>query len=179
MPWCPKCKTEYREGFTACADCGEPLVDVLPADETPEEQEQPDLMEPVFLTTITNERELELFSQLLHTNQIPFFTRDLESGDYMRVYMGFSVYGQAIYVPKAFYPACQQLLAQMEGDYGDAEMQAAYEEYMENAEPEEQQNENEEDEQPASSGYGLLKVFAIIFGILLLLWFLNSIFVLW
>jgi len=20
--WCPKCKAEYREGFTVCADCG-------------------------------------------------------------------------------------------------------------------------------------------------------------
>ncbi|MCM1191344.1 MAG: hypothetical protein NC123_07045 [Butyrivibrio sp.] len=26
MPWCPKCKTEYREGFTVCADCGSQLV---------------------------------------------------------------------------------------------------------------------------------------------------------
>lgn len=29
MPWCPKCKEEYREGFTVCADCGEELVDSL------------------------------------------------------------------------------------------------------------------------------------------------------
>lgn len=27
MPWCPKCKSEYREGFTVCADCGSELVD--------------------------------------------------------------------------------------------------------------------------------------------------------
>lgn len=27
MPWCPKCKSEYREGFTVCADCGVELVD--------------------------------------------------------------------------------------------------------------------------------------------------------
>lgn len=27
MPWCPKCKSEYREGFTVCADCGSPLVE--------------------------------------------------------------------------------------------------------------------------------------------------------
>ena len=29
MPWCPKCRNEYREGFTVCADCGVELVDVL------------------------------------------------------------------------------------------------------------------------------------------------------
>lgn len=27
MPWCPKCKSEYREGFTVCSDCGSELVD--------------------------------------------------------------------------------------------------------------------------------------------------------
>lgn len=27
MAWCPKCKMEYREGITICADCGTPLVE--------------------------------------------------------------------------------------------------------------------------------------------------------
>lgn len=38
MPWCPKCKTEYREGFTVCADCGSELTDSEPS-EPAEEQE--------------------------------------------------------------------------------------------------------------------------------------------
>ncbi len=29
MPWCPKCKNEYREGISVCADCGIGLVDSL------------------------------------------------------------------------------------------------------------------------------------------------------
>lgn len=29
MPFCPKCKVEYREGFSVCADCKIPLVDSL------------------------------------------------------------------------------------------------------------------------------------------------------
>jgi hypothetical protein len=28
--WCPECRSEYREGFAACADCGVPLVEHLP-----------------------------------------------------------------------------------------------------------------------------------------------------
>jgi tetratricopeptide (TPR) repeat protein len=32
MPYCPKCRAEYREGFTECADCRVPLVDALPAE---------------------------------------------------------------------------------------------------------------------------------------------------
>jgi len=30
MPWCPKCRYEYREGFTTCSDCGAALVEELP-----------------------------------------------------------------------------------------------------------------------------------------------------
>lgn len=29
MPWCPKCKAEYREGFTKCSDCKVELVSEL------------------------------------------------------------------------------------------------------------------------------------------------------
>ncbi len=29
MPWCPKCNSEYQEGFTECSDCGTELVDSL------------------------------------------------------------------------------------------------------------------------------------------------------
>lgn len=32
MPWCPKCKSEYREGIKECADCKIPLMDELPPD---------------------------------------------------------------------------------------------------------------------------------------------------
>ena len=30
MPWCPKCKNEYVEGITTCAECGVELVNELP-----------------------------------------------------------------------------------------------------------------------------------------------------
>ena len=29
MPFCPKCKNEYRKGFTVCHECKIPLVDTL------------------------------------------------------------------------------------------------------------------------------------------------------
>jgi hypothetical protein len=28
--WCPQCRSEYREGFAVCADCGAALVDSQP-----------------------------------------------------------------------------------------------------------------------------------------------------
>lgn len=39
MPWCPKCKSEYREGFTVCADCGSELVEEEPVEEIVSERE--------------------------------------------------------------------------------------------------------------------------------------------
>jgi hypothetical protein len=30
MPWCPKCKEEFQEGYTICSDCKVELVDELP-----------------------------------------------------------------------------------------------------------------------------------------------------
>lgn len=37
MPWCPKCKTEYREGIEKCADCGSILVSSLNVEERVDE----------------------------------------------------------------------------------------------------------------------------------------------
>lgn len=46
MPWCPKCKTEYRDGIVTCADCGSALVDELMASVKEDEM----IPEPSFLT---------------------------------------------------------------------------------------------------------------------------------
>lgn len=35
MLWCPKCKNEYKEGITVCADCGCDLVDSLEEQDAP------------------------------------------------------------------------------------------------------------------------------------------------
>lgn len=34
--FCPKCRTEYREGFYVCADCNIELVDEIPPEPEPE-----------------------------------------------------------------------------------------------------------------------------------------------
>lgn len=51
--YCPECRSEYREGFTTCADCGAALVDELPPEPQPEYQDYITVMtvtEPVRLS---------------------------------------------------------------------------------------------------------------------------------
>ena len=48
MPWCPECRSEYRDGFFRCADCGARLTNVCPP-----EKEKPGkefTFKPRFLT---------------------------------------------------------------------------------------------------------------------------------
>ncbi len=68
MPWCPKCKTEYREGFRVCADCGSELVDELTgeteggefgeASENQEETGRPDQEEAIPAEDSADEGEI-------------------------------------------------------------------------------------------------------------------------
>ena len=55
--WCPKCKHEYREGVTVCADCGSELVDSLP--EEPEAEAPEDLISAEFLAALKAGMEQE------------------------------------------------------------------------------------------------------------------------
>lgn len=51
MPWCPKCKTEYIDGITKCADCNTPLVDtweeIVAAEEAAKKEAHEAAMEQV------------------------------------------------------------------------------------------------------------------------------------
>jgi len=43
---CPVCQTEYREGFTECADCRVPLVHELPRADGPSPEDEPPTLPP-------------------------------------------------------------------------------------------------------------------------------------
>jgi hypothetical protein len=43
--FCPKCRTEYREGFYVCSDCNSALVDELPPEKKADFLEYEELLE--------------------------------------------------------------------------------------------------------------------------------------
>jgi len=70
--FCPKCRAEFREGYTECSECKISLVEVLPNIPEPE----PDEYVPV--VTTTELAELLVIKSFLESAEIPYFTRGEE-----------------------------------------------------------------------------------------------------
>lgn len=92
--YCPKCKYEYREGFLVCSDCHVPLVDHL----TKEVIVEKTVKDTVKIASASNEVDAGLIMNLLFNNNIPCFKKSLGSGGYMNIFMGYSIFGEEIYV---------------------------------------------------------------------------------
>lgn len=107
MPWCPKCKCEYREGFTICADCDEDLVEELQPEAEIELNEQSEWS--LFFQT-NNEREAEIIESLLRATGIPFLRKDRGAGGYLKIAMGMTNLGVDIYVPDSRLEAAKDLI---------------------------------------------------------------------
>ena len=93
MSWCPKCKCEYREGFTICSDCGCELVEVL----EPEKEEQ--IIEndtEAFLVSVSDDFEARIIESKLNAFGILSFKKT----DGLNGIYGFTgTSGIDIYVP--------------------------------------------------------------------------------
>ena len=97
MPWCPNCKTEYRDGFTTCADCGAQLVDNLA-----DEPEMPDIngpILPVLLMHCPSTFDADATCALLRSFGIACFSQPDSGGE--KIYTGVSLTGERIFVEHA------------------------------------------------------------------------------
>lgn len=74
---CPNCNTEYREGFTQCADCDVALVE----GEQPEVEEGEPELELVKVYEGGNPAVLTLVESLLRDGEIEFLTRGMALQD--------------------------------------------------------------------------------------------------
>ena len=97
--FCPKCKSEYRDGFTECADCCIALVHELPT-----EQDQNKYVDLRELLTTNDQGEIALFKSILEGEGIPF----LAQGDH---FGRIQAYGMTVrfLVPKDYLEQAREL----------------------------------------------------------------------
>lgn len=119
--WCPKCKSEYREGFTLCSECGATLVAELPKEPA---------FEPVLLTTTEAENAWEV-PELLSRAGVACYLQGAD-GNYVRLDPELEIPGD-IYVNRRDLPVakrCLMLLSRPLQPIEEEDLMEAYEEYM-------------------------------------------------
>ena len=67
--FCPKCRSEYIEGFLKCSDCMVPLVESLPPEEPEPPPEYVDLQE---VMTSLDSGEIAIVRSILDDHNIPY-----------------------------------------------------------------------------------------------------------
>ncbi len=106
--YCPKCKKEYSQDDKTCPDCQLELNNI-----SPYEGNEEDLLKAVKLDTASNEIEAGLIMNLLLNNQIPCYKKSKGAGGYLNIYMGYSVFGEEIYVTEKDYQRAKALLDEL------------------------------------------------------------------
>jgi hypothetical protein len=98
MPWCPKCKTEYIDGVSKCADCGSTLTNNPPIEP---EQIRGEYVEDeaVFMASTDDTVTSKMFEARLQSAGIPFLVKPHAGNGYIGPVVGYSVYGDDIFVP--------------------------------------------------------------------------------
>ena len=96
MPFCPKCKYEYKLGIEACPDCGEKLVDSLPG----EEWEFGEEVELALLHSTSNLIYVDFLKQALKDNGIPCLLKREGPSIYGSGTVPNPFFDTKIYVPK-------------------------------------------------------------------------------
>ena len=120
MPWCPNCKTEYRNGFFVCHDCNVELVNQLPYKDKPESitgessMGKEDIIyhfdEETYLITAVDNNQANLIESLLKSYNIPVLKKFRGVGHYLQLYWGFTVFGIDLYVPSLLLATAQDIL---------------------------------------------------------------------
>ncbi|MCK4857117.1 MAG: DUF2007 domain-containing protein [candidate division Zixibacteria bacterium] len=77
MPFCPKCKYEYKIGVARCPDCGSDLVEKLA--EEPAKATDNDVRAVLLLKT-DDRIYAQLMASVLEEAEIPFWSKRLDGG---------------------------------------------------------------------------------------------------
>lgn len=111
MPWCPKCGTEYREGFAECADCHVALTNIRPAAPEPEAPHMPpgSVAEPVPVYEAATPIDAEMICEILRNADIPALSLERDDG-LLKTYSGTSLSGSVILVGREQADAARECL---------------------------------------------------------------------
>ena len=137
--YCPKCKTEYREGFTTCSECGTHLVEKLS-----------DVEEGIIvrnwarLTDTKDELEFNLLTSVLESEGIPTQKQYNGAGEYLKVMWGFTNLGIEIKVPKELLDKSKKIIS----EYNSAKI-------IDEDEPIEKNDNDVKDKEPTKIGKAL------------------------
>ncbi len=104
--YCPHCNEPISSQHTICPECGSDLSSFIPEAGS----SRLEAMKPVKLTTVVQNYDAGIILNLLENNHIPCFKKDQFTGGYMNLYMGYSVYGQDIFVDEADYEKALALI---------------------------------------------------------------------
>ena len=134
---CPKCKAEYREGFTVCSDC---QVDLAESLENLSGEIDPGIIEniidtenientenvmdierkplpygkedgkEVFLISANDNYQFGMMESLLNSYGIPVMKKLRGPGGIVNIYLGNSYYGTDLYVPAKFLDDAKKIL---------------------------------------------------------------------
>lgn len=111
MPLCPKCKSEFRDGFKICSDCNVELIE----DEENYKSEDTNIQEDsevelVFLKRVSDGFERDMITSLLDSNDIEVVEKERGVGQIMKIYTGRNFYGIDLYVPEHQLEKAHELL---------------------------------------------------------------------
>lgn len=94
--WCPKCGSEYREGYDKCPDCGCALVSQPPISP---DWSKVDLANLKFLCDVSNDFEADVTISLLRSCGIAAYKQYGPFASVAKVYCGNSNLGVRVFVP--------------------------------------------------------------------------------
>jgi hypothetical protein len=123
MPFCPKCRYEYRPEISECPDCNEKLVATMPPD--PDEFESPDNIDDwVPIARMTSPQYAEMIVEALRNKEIPAIWSSTSGHFGVTGAMGTSSHqpipgaGNALHVPKQLVvDACHEVEAILGEDW--------------------------------------------------------------